>query len=136
VTNEAVNHISWDEATRPDFQAKYHAKDLWRGTEVTASFKREIPISEAADRVEKSFGWAYTANPRATLILNDYDQEFDPHIGQRFYDLVVELQRRGAPVSGLGLQMHPVNFWLWPHQVRDTLNHSPVNKKGAMINNK
>jgi endo-1,4-beta-xylanase len=121
VTNEAVNHVSWNEATQPSFRPRYHEVSMWRGIEVSGAFKREIPIADAADWVEKSFRWAYAANPRATLIVNDYNQEFDPNVRQRFFDLVRELQRRGAPVSGIGLQMHPVNHWLWPHEIWDTL---------------
>lgn len=121
VTNEAVNHISWAEATRPDFVSKYHGTSLWRGIEVAGNFKREIPIPEAADWVEKSFRWAYAANPGATLIVNDYNQEIDPNVRQRFFDLIRELQARGAPVSGIGMQVHPVNHWLWPQQIWETL---------------
>jgi endo-1,4-beta-xylanase len=95
--------------------------DLWRGIEVSGAFKREIPIPEAADWVEDGFCWAYAANPEATLIVNDYNQEYDPHIRQRFYDLIAELKRREVPVSGLGLQVHPLNHWLWPHEMWDTL---------------
>lgn len=121
VTNEAVNHISWAEATHPGFRQRYHEVDMWRGIPVSSAFKREISITEAADWVDDSFRWAYAANPRATLIVNDYNQEFDPNTRQRFYDLVVELKRRGTPVSGLGLQVHPLNHWLWPGELWDTL---------------
>lgn len=121
VTNEAVNHVSWEEATRRDFLPHYHEVSLWRGIEVSGGFKREIPISEAADWVERSFRWAHAANPRATLIVNDYNQEIDLNVRQRFYDLVKELQARGAPVSGLGLQVHPVDYWIYPQELWDTL---------------
>ena len=121
VTNEAVNHISWDEATHPDFRSRYHEVSMWRGIEVSGAFKREIPIPEAADWVEESFCWAYAANPQATLIVNDYNQEYEPKVRQRFFDLIRELQQRGTPVSGIGLQVHPVNHWLWPHEIWDTL---------------
>jgi GH35 family endo-1,4-beta-xylanase len=121
VTNEAVNHVSWEEATQPAFRTKYHEVSLWRGIEVAGGFKREIPIRQAADWVEKSFNWAYAANPKATLIVNDYNQEIDPAVRQRFYDLIRELQGRGVPVSGLGLQVHPVNYWIWPEQLWETL---------------
>ena len=121
VTNEAVNHISWDEATNPSFRSRYHEVSLWRGIEVSGAFKREIPIPQAADWVENSLRWAYAANPRATLIVNDYNQELAPNVRQRFFDLIRELQQRGAPVSGIGLQVHPVNHWLWPHEIWDTL---------------
>jgi hypothetical protein len=50
-----------------------------------------------------------------------FPQEFDPKVRQRFFDLVRELRRRGAPVSGIGVQMHPVNHWLWPQAIWDTL---------------
>ncbi len=131
VTNEAVNHISWEEATQPGFRSRYHETSLWRGTPVAGAFKREIPIPEAADWVERSLRWAYSANPRATLIVNDYNQEFDPNVRQRFYDLIRELQSRGAPITGIGLQVHPVNYWLWPQQIWETLEmyadlHLPV----------
>ena len=121
VTNEAVNHISWAEGTNPAFRERYHEVDVWRGIEVSGAFKREIPIPEAADWVEDSFRWAYAANPQATLIVNDYNQEYEPHVRQRFYDLIVELKRREVPVSGLGLQVHPLNHWLWPHEMSETL---------------
>lgn len=121
VTNEGVNHISWAEATHPDFRERYHEMDLWRSIPVSGAFKCEIPISEAADWVGDSFRWAYAANPKATLIVNDYNQEYDPNVRQRFYDLIIELKDRGVPVSGLGLQVHPLNHWLWPHEMWDTL---------------
>ena len=122
VTNEAVNHISWDEAADPCFRTRHKEVSMWRGIEVSGAFKRQIPIPEAADWVEKSVRWAYAANPKAALVVNDYNQEFDPAVRQRFFDLICELQRRGVPVSGIGLQMHPVNHWLWPHEIRDTLD--------------
>jgi len=121
VTNEAVNHISWAEATQPGFRDRYHDVSLWRGIKVAGSFKREIPIQEAADWVEQSFRWAYAANPRVTLIVNDYNQIVDKGTRQRFYELVQELQARDTPVSGVGLQAHPVDHWLWPQEVWDTL---------------
>ena len=122
VTNEAVNHVSWAEATQPAFRARYHDTSLWRGIPVAGAFKREIPIPEAADWVEQSFRWAYAANPQATLIVNDYNQIVDKGVRQRFYDLVKELHTRGTPVSGLGLQVHPLDHWLWPQEVWDTLD--------------
>jgi endo-1,4-beta-xylanase len=121
VTNEAINHVSWREATQCDFRHRYHEITDWRGTPVSGAFKHEIPISEAADWVEKSLQWAYAANPQASLIVNDYNQEFEPQVRQRFYDLIKELQNRSAPISGIGLQVHPVNYWIWPHELWNTL---------------
>jgi len=122
VTNEAVNHVSWNEATQPSFEEKYHDISLWRGlVEAATNFKKEIPIKEAADWVEQSFRWAYAANPSATLIVNDYNQIAEKRARQRFYDLVKELQARETPISGLGLQVHPLDLWLSPQEVWDTL---------------
>ena len=121
VTNEAVNHISWREASAPAFKMRYHETSDWRGIPVAGAFKREIPIKEAADWVEQSLRWAYAANPRATLIVNDYNQEIDLNVRTRFYELARELLERGAPISGIGLQVHPVDHWIWPAEIWDTL---------------
>jgi GH35 family endo-1,4-beta-xylanase len=123
VTNEAVNHISWREATQPEFKQRLSEVSYWRGIPVAGAFKREIPIKEAADWVEDSLRWAYLANPKATLIVNDYNQEIDLNVRQRFFELIRELQDRGAPVSGIGLQVHPVDRWIHPDEMWETLEY-------------
>jgi GH35 family endo-1,4-beta-xylanase len=131
VTNEAVNHISWSSATAPAFKARSHETSDWRGIPVAGAFKGEVPIKAAADWVEQSLRWAYAANPRAALIVNDYNQEIDPRVRRRFYELARELLDRGAPISGIGLQVHPLDHWIWPAEIWDTLEmyadlHLPV----------
>jgi len=121
VANEAVNHISWKEATSREFHTQYLSASQVDGHPAGVNFRREIPISEAANWVEESFRWAYSTNPQAILILNDYNQEISLNVRQRFFDLVRELQRRKTPVSGLGLQVHTLNRWVWPDQIWNTL---------------
>lgn len=67
------------------------------------------------DYLDIAFNAARTADPDATLVLNDYSNEY---AGQRkadaFYTLVADLRARGVPVDAVGFQSHllanqPVN---------------------------
>ncbi len=86
------------------------------------AYMRE-PIEKVADYCEKALRWAHEANPDAHLMLNEFhlihQGEFnnDPNktVRQGFIELVTELKRRGAPLSGLGIQAHePKECWFSP----------------------
>lgn len=103
VFNEPVNITAWDAPN-------------------AGSWGRQ-PWDTNLDLVEKAFRWAHSANPRATLILNEFYQIAIPETRQSFYDLVKELQRRGAPLSGLGIQAHePRQEWYPPKRVWETFD--------------
>ena len=103
VFNEPVNITAWDAPN-------------------AGSWGRQ-PWDTNLDLVEKAFRWAHSANPRATLILNEFYQIAIPETRQSFYDLVKELQRRGAPLSGLGIQAHePREEWYPPKRVWETFD--------------
>lgn len=53
-----------------------------------------------------AFQWAHEADPQAHLRYNDYGGEGDGAKSDGIYDLMAELRRKGAPVHGVGLQMH------------------------------
>jgi GH35 family endo-1,4-beta-xylanase len=83
----------------------------------------QAPIPEIADYVDKAFRAAHAANPRAHLILNEFMVIARQADRERFYQLVVELKRRGTPISGLGIQAHePREEWFSPEKVRTTLD--------------
>jgi len=108
VVNEAVNVRTW----RHKIEAFDDPND----------WGVEEDISEIADYVEQAFRWAHEANPAATLILNEYNTIARPDVRQRFVALVRELQARGTPVSGLGIQAHePREEWYPPEAVWETL---------------
>lgn len=111
VANEAVNTVSWDAA----MQMPQRVEDERYPAE-------GAPIEEIADWVEPCYRWARAANPQATLLLNDFGQIAWPPVRERFFALVRELQRRGTPLDGIGLQAHePRSEWFHPRKVWDTL---------------
>jgi GH35 family endo-1,4-beta-xylanase len=108
VVNEAVNVRTW----RHKIEAFDDPED-W-------GVEDEIPA--IADYVDQAFRWAHEANPAATLILNEYNTIARPPVRERFVALVRELQSRGTPVSGLGIQAHePREEWYPPEAVWETL---------------
>lgn len=111
VVNEPSNTVTWDTALRiPD-----RVED--------ARYDDHGPsLASIADWVEPCYRWAHAANPQATLLLNDFGQIARPYNRKRFFELVQELQRRGTPLHGIGLQAHePRSEWFHPRKVWDTL---------------
>lgn len=80
------------------------------------------PINDIADYIEPVLTWCRDEDPDATYLVNDYGMETDPPNGpprdkdgrpvtaamqrERFLALMRELQQRGTPPDGLGLQSH------------------------------
>jgi len=56
--------------------------------------------------LEWAFRWAHEADPQARLRYNDYGGEGAGAKSDGIYDLVAALRRKGAPIHGVGLQMH------------------------------
>jgi endo-1,4-beta-xylanase len=56
--------------------------------------------------IDQAFHAAHEADPDAVLFLNDYNTERDPVKLKATIDLINRLKNRGAPISGIGLQMH------------------------------
>jgi len=104
VVNEPVNVRTWDHV-----EARDYIKE---------------PIDKIADYVEKAFKAAHQANPKAHLILNEYNTIARKDVRDRFYQLVLELKRRKTPISGLGIQAHePREHWYPPREVWATFDH-------------
>ncbi|GAA3342151.1 endo-1,4-beta-xylanase [Amorphoplanes nipponensis] len=56
--------------------------------------------------VADAFRWAHQADPRATLFLNDYNNEGLNAKTDAYYALVKQLRAAGVPVQGYGVQGH------------------------------
>lgn len=87
---------------------------------------KSYPPAERANYVEKALRWANTANPGATLLVNEYDvipnhdtfSQHDIPPRDRFLALVKELRRRNAPTFDVGFQAHePRTEWFSPQDV-------------------
>lgn len=59
------------------------------------------------DYLDSAFVYAHRADPEARLYINDYGVEMTGSAKtQAYYNLVKQLQKRGAPIDGVGLQCH------------------------------
>ena len=107
VVNEASNTVTWDTALR----IRNRLED--------ARYDDQGPsITAIADWVEPCYRWAHAANPQAALLLNDFGLIARSPNRERFVALVQELQRRGTPLHGLGVQAHePRSEWFPPQKV-------------------
>jgi endo-1,4-beta-xylanase len=56
--------------------------------------------------VADAFRWAHQADPRATLFLNDYNNEGVNAKSDAYYALVKHLKAQGVPMQGYGMQGH------------------------------
>ncbi len=105
----------WDVVNEP-----IHCR-TWK--DITARDYVQEPIPQIADYVDKAFRAAHEANPKAHLILNEFNVVSRAEDRERFYQLAAELKRRGTPISGLGIQAHePREEWFSPEKVWTTLD--------------
>jgi GH35 family endo-1,4-beta-xylanase len=117
VVNEPVTTVPWPIAMQ----------DPVNTSEEIASGKRYdvtgITIPDIIPSVERAFRVAAAANPRAALILNEFFLIAKPEVRARFIRLVRELQARGVPLTGLGIQAHePRDQWFTPAQIKAALD--------------
>lgn len=61
---------------------------------------------KGTDYIEQAFRWAHEADPKALLFYNDYDAEGLNAKSDAIYNLAKDLKMKGAPIDGVGLQMH------------------------------
>lgn len=74
------------------------------------------------DYIEKAFIWAHEADPKAELVINDYNLEIIPQKRQAMYELVKGMLEREIPVHAVGLQMH-ISIKNPPvEQIEETIN--------------
>jgi len=82
------------------------SRTVWGKTDGDFWYKNIGP-----DYVEMAFRWAREADPNATLMLNDNNNEGrhtpnNARITDAMYDLVKQLKQKGVPVDSVGMQMH------------------------------
>lgn len=109
VVNEPVNVKTWkNKLTDMDNENDWGVED---------------PIPEIADYVEDALNWANKANPSATLIINEFNTIKRPEVRERFDELLSELEKRKAPIKGIGIQAHePRQEWYNPEEVWKTFD--------------
>jgi GH35 family endo-1,4-beta-xylanase len=112
VVNEPVNTIPWEMAM----------KDTANNNDIRYNVDG-IDIDMIAPWVERSFKWAYEANPDGNYILNEYFTLAIPETRDRFYRLLKELGSRNTPVTAIGIQAHePREMWFSPVEMYKTFD--------------
>lgn len=56
--------------------------------------------------VDQMFRWAHQADPTATLLLNDFDNETETSVSDAMLNYIKAARSRGVPIDGIGIQMH------------------------------
>ncbi len=59
-----------------------------------------------ADVLDSAFKWTHAVDPNAKLFYNDYSAETMNAKSNMVYNLVKGLKQRGAPINGVGFQLH------------------------------
>jgi endo-1,4-beta-xylanase len=109
VVNEPVNVRTWKHKI-----LNFHDENDWSVTDT---------IKLIADYVEQALRWAHQGNPEATLLINEYRTLADKEVRKRYDDLLSELKKRNAPLSGMGIQGHePRQEWFSPEEVWKTFD--------------
>ena len=111
VVNEPTHTITWDSVMKDPHGERYTSR----------------PINEIADWIENCYRWAREANPKAELVINEYEaivSNFIMNTRERFYDLIAELKKRRTPIDGVGLQAHePRSEWYSPDEYWKVLDY-------------
>jgi endo-1,4-beta-xylanase len=109
VVNEPIHVRTW--------------KNKIRNFSDTNDWDVQDTIPMIADYVEQALKWAHQGNPMARLLINEYKTLADADARKKYDDLLTELKKRNAPLSGLGIQAHePRQEWFSPIEVWKTFD--------------
>ena len=119
-----------DEAGIPPWSKGQPSPDLQRArvTEIMGLYQGKIEFWEVVNEpshlpslnIDAPYRWAREADPRATLIVNDYYVMADGH--PPFFRLLQEAIAKGVPFDGIGIQAHEPRTMRFPlERVKRTL---------------
>ncbi len=117
VVNEPVTTIPWEAALK---DSVFGESKIDEGSRYDV---KGITLAETIPWVEKSYKWAYEADPKGDFILNEFYVIAKPEIREKFYQLINELQQRNTPITGIGIQAHePREMWFSPVEIVATFD--------------
>lgn len=104
VVNEAVHCRVWGDWDKPGYVQNKQAEPL----------ERIVPY------VKDALTWAHEANPKATLLINDYTVIVRGSFQERYKRLIDSLLAVKAPLSAIGIQGHEPykgKYWYSPEEL-------------------
>ncbi|MGQ9462558.1 MAG: endo-1,4-beta-xylanase [Candidatus Fervidibacter sp.] len=94
VVNEPIHCRAWGEWDKPN--------------------RFDEPIGKVFTYVADALLWAHEANPKATLLINEYDLFASKVARERFIQLLKMLLEKGVPIHAVGIQAHDLQATYWP----------------------
>lgn len=117
VVNEPITTIPWEEALKDSI---FGESKIDEGSRYNV---KNITLQQTIPWVEKSYKWAYSANPQGDFILNEFNLISKPAIREKLYQLTKALLERHTPVTAIGIQAHePREMWFSPIEIVATFD--------------
>lgn len=99
-------HMVWDVVNEP-----IHCRVWGEWEKPEDSFE---PLERVFPYVADSLRWAHEANPKAPLLVNEYELFADARARERFLQLLEMLLEKGVPLHAVGIQAHDRAATYWP----------------------
>lgn len=94
VVNEPIHCRAWGEWEKPN--------------------RFDEPLDKVFAYVSEALRWAHEANPKATLLVNEYDLFVNKQARDRFLTLLKMLLDKDVPIHAVGIQAHDLQATYWP----------------------
>lgn len=94
VVNEPIHCRAWGEWEKPN--------------------RFDEPLDKVFAYVSDAFRWAHEANPKAILLVNEYDLFVSKQYRDRFLMLLKMLLDKNVPIHAVGIQAHDLQGVYWP----------------------
>lgn len=104
VRHYAGDVFAWDVVNEALDENGEPRDTIWNAGLHSASRARRM------EYIEQAFRWAHAADPRALLFYNEAEGEGLGQKSDAVYAMLKDFRARGAPVDGMGLQMHITNL--------------------------
>ncbi len=117
VVNEPITTLPWEKALEDTAFGESKIDEGSRYNTTGITLEQTIPW------VEKSYQWAKEADPAGDFILNEFYVIAKPATREKFYQLILALQKRNTPITGIGIQAHePREMWFSPQEIVATFD--------------
>jgi endo-1,4-beta-xylanase len=82
--------------------------------------------------IDNAYIWARQSDPKAILILNDFNDEIYSPTSNNMYSYIKSAKQRGIPIDGIGMQMH-IDASIRPSKAEVISNMQRFGKLGVKV---